>query len=122
MVTSENSKNLPQQARYRAIKVISDQIGAPTSVEFLSKKIIHVITHLRNKKDSEIRWGTYHLSEEKIMSWYQFARDIYKNEGYDLSQINHKIIPIDSNEYKTNVKRPSYSVLDNTLINTKFFN
>ena len=78
------------------LKVVSDQIGRPTSTKFLAKLILEVIE--QNLK------GIYHLGPQDSCSWFEFAE-------YILKDTNCKVFPIPSTEYPTPAKRPLYSVL-----------
>jgi dTDP-4-dehydrorhamnose reductase len=58
-----------------------------------------------------VPYGIYHVSGTGDASWYDFAKEIFK-------QTNTKIDlkPITSAEYPQKAKRPSYSYLDKTKI------
>lgn len=111
------SKLLKQKKK---INVVKDQIGSPTSVKFLSQKIIQIINQINLKQNNEKRWGLYHLTETEAMSWYQFALKIYKKQAYDINTIKKKIVPVDSKLYPSLVKRPKFSVLNTTRIEYNF--
>ena len=84
------------------IKVVKDQYGTPTNTEKVADFIMKLLVSLPEK-------GIYHCAGEEVMSWYDFANKIVKENNY-----SNKIIPIKSN-YDV-VKRPSYSPLKNTEI------
>ena len=84
------------------IKVVKDQYGTPTNTEKVADFIMKLIISLPEK-------GIYHCAGEQVMSWYDFANKIVKENNY-----SNKIIPIKSNYDE--VKRPSYSPLKNTEI------
>ena len=84
------------------IKVVKDQYGTPTNTEMVADFIMKLIISLPEK-------GIYHCAGEQVMSWYDFANKIVKENNY-----SNKIIPIKSNYDE--VKRPSYSPLKNTEI------
>jgi len=102
------------------IKEVNDQIGSPTSVKFLSQKIIQIINQINLKQKNEKRWGLYHLTESEAMSWYQFALKIYKKQAYDINMIEKRIVPVDSKSYPSLVKRPKFSVLNTSRIEYNF--
>lgn len=95
------------------IKVVFDQVGTPTYAKDLAKSIIEIITQSINS-DRFIA-GTYHFSNEGVCSWYDFAL-------YLINKINTdcKVIPIESVEFQTPVKRPNYSVLNKKKIKENF--
>ena len=84
------------------IKVVKDQYGTPTNTEKVADFIMKLVVSLPEK-------GIYHCAGEEVMSWYDFANKIVKENNY-----SNKIIPIKSNYDE--VKRPSYSPLKNTEI------
>ena len=84
------------------IDVVNDQFGKPTYTKDLAEKTKEII-----KND----FGKYHITNEGICSWFEFAKEIMKQKG-----LKTKINPISSIELKRKAKRPKYSVLTNTKI------
>jgi len=94
------------------IRVVDDQIGTPTSAQFLSENTTEILSQLKTKEQVENRWGLYHLTENKVMSWYGFAQKILEQAKKGVSQLKVKSIqPVTSNEFKTVAKRPINSQL-----------
>lgn len=91
------------------ISVVNDQIGSPTYAGDLAKAIMEVI---RSKTAS---FGLYHYTNEGTTSWHDFAKTIF-----EIKEIKIKVNPISSNNYRTQAKRPMYSVLDKTKIKEVF--
>lgn len=85
------------------IRVVNDQIGSPTSTVDLARVIVRLIY-------TEY-YGTYHGTCEGQCSWYDFAKKIF-----ELKNVDVKVIPVSSNEFKRPAPRPSYSVLDNFML------
>lgn len=56
-------------------------------------------------------YGVYHATCEGECSWYDFAKKIF-----ELKNIDIKVNPIKSNEFKCKAQRPLYSVLDNFML------
>jgi dTDP-4-dehydrorhamnose reductase len=54
-------------------------------------------------------FGTYHLTNEGACTFYDFAKEIFK-----LSNIDVKVIPVDSNKFSRPAKIPKNSPLKNT--------
>ena len=104
------------------LKVVNDQIGSPTSLEFLAKATVEIISQLKTKGNSEDRWGVYHLSGEEQMSWYDFAIRICTEAGESELFKTKKILPISSAEYSSEAARPNYSALNCEQIQQKFGN
>lgn len=93
-----------------SIRVIFDQIGTPTYARDLAKAILDILPNITNNK-VEI----YHYSNEGVLSWYDFAREIMK-----MSKIECQINPIETKEYPTLAKRPYYSLLNKSRIKEEF--
>jgi dTDP-4-dehydrorhamnose reductase len=105
------------------VRVVDNQIGKPTSAEFLAQATVKILLQLRKKKEGEGRWGLHHISGNEQMSWYSFATKIYKEVGSASKRMKTKtIMPISSKEYGSNVDRPIYSVLNCERIKKNFEN
>ncbi len=89
-----------------SLGVIFDQVGTPTYAKDLAKTILDIIPKIDNKK-TEI----YHYSNEGVLSWYDFAKEIMK-----MSKLSCKINPIETYQYPTPAKRPHYSLLNKAKI------
>lgn len=97
------------------LKVVNDQIGAPTYAADLAKAIMGIISFAEKHPDPFRLGGVYHYCNEGETSWYEFAVEIGKLIGSKC-----KIAAISSAEFPTEAKRPLYSLLDNTKIQRKF--
>lgn len=87
------------------IKVVNDQFGKPTYSLDLAKGIYDFT---KNAYPS----GIYHLVNENVTSWYEFAKNIF-----DLSELhNVNLVSINSNELERPAKRPKISILHNTKL------
>lgn len=89
------------------LNVVSDQIGCPTYAGNLAQAIIELLHY-------SISDRLLHYSDNEIMSWYEFARDIFayrQRLGLSYCHVN----PVLSKEYPTPVKRPAYSVLQSSF-------
>lgn len=86
------------------LKIINDQFGKPTYTFDLAQATKKLLT-------SKKPFGIYHLPNEGVTTWYQFAREILK-----IVHLKNQIEPCKTAEYKTLAKRPSYSI----LLNNKF--
>ena len=80
------------------IRVVDDQIGAPTFSEDLAKLICDMI--------STEKYGIYHAANEGEMSWARFARMILSEQG-----IWCRVEPVPTSEYPTPARRPLNSRL-----------
>lgn len=95
------------------IKVVSDQIGVPTSSTFIAKQIEKMIPQL-----GENNTGLYHLVPEGSCSWNDFARQIIgkTNHHFNLENLH----PIASHTFKSKARRPRHSLLNNQKIQQAF--
>ena len=89
-----------------SLGVIFDQIGTPTYARDLAKAILDILPNITND-----RVEIYNYSNEGVLSWYDFAREIMK-----MAKIHCKINPIETKDYPTQAKRPYYSVLNKSKI------
>ena len=89
------------------INVVFDQIGTPTYAYDLANVIFKIV---EERRYDELN-GIYHFSNEGVVSWYDFAKEICELSGNVCN-----IQPCHSDEFPSKVKRPSYSVLDKTKI------
>ena len=91
------------------IKVVSDQIGCPTSTGDLAKVCWKIIMIKKKKKLPFI----LHWSDAGIASWFDIAvavGELAKELGINKNEAI--VFPINSSEYPTPAKRPKYSLLD----------
>jgi dTDP-4-dehydrorhamnose reductase len=96
------------------LSVIFDQVGSPTYAGDLAIAILHIVEHSdfeHQKANSNI----YHFSNEGVASWYDFAKAIF-----ELDNIKCKTRPIETKDYPTPAKRPSYSLLSKAKIKNTF--
>ena len=90
--------------------VIFDQVGTPTYAGDLAKTILEIIPKIENNK-VEI----YNYSNEGVLSWYDFAKEIMK-----MAKLDCTINPIETKEYPTPATRPHYSLLNKSKIKEHF--
>ena len=84
------------------LNVVNDQFGSPTSTVDLAKAIIDLM--------NTEHYGVYHGTCEGQCSWYDFAKKIFEIKNIDI-----KVNPVTSEEFKRPAPRPAYSVLDNFM-------
>lgn len=89
--------------------VIFDQIGTPTYAHDLAVAIMSAV-------NQGVVPGTYHFSNEGVISWYDFTKAIHRIAGITSCHVR----PIHTEEYPTPAKRPHYSVLDKTKIKATY--
>jgi len=96
------------------INVVNDQTGSPTYASDLADVILKVIKDKTFIKDNQ-KTQIYHYSNKGHISWYEFAREIFK-----FLKINCKINPINSKMYPTPAQRPKIVVMNKTKISQRF--
>jgi len=90
------------------VRVVADQVGTPTSALSLSECVWGAAT------SGNLR-GIAHFTDAGAASWYDFAVAIYE-EATQLGLVRKSVDvqPIQTKDYPTPARRPSYSVLDVT--------
>lgn len=106
----------------RVVKVVNDQIGAPTSAQYLANRTIDVCNFLGQRKISSSMWGIHHLCEKKFMSWHEFAQKIYAQESENFDFMTTDIIGVSSIEYGSAINRPKNSCLSSVNSDLALFN
>ncbi len=97
------------------IKVVADQYGSPTYTKNLAQNIVFLL------KTNSKQYGIYHYSDNGKISWYDFAVKIEELAiKYKIIDKDVKIIPISSEDYNFNTKRPKYSLLDKSKTLSEF--
>jgi len=81
------------------LHVVNDQFGCPTYAADLAIAIADLV-------ETGV-YGTYHITNQGITNWYDYAELIVKEAGYDVS-----VIPVSSAEFPRPARRPNYSALD----------
>ncbi len=89
--------------------VIFDQIGTPTYARDLAVAIMTAV-------NKGIVPGTYHFSNEGVISWYDFTKAIHRIAGINGCHVK----PLHTAENPTPANRPHYSVLDKTKIKNTY--
>ncbi len=100
--------------------IVNDQFGAPTSARAISQSLLSIL-EADNFNQPDFLWGTYHLQSEPGVTWFEFAREIFKQaEKLGLINKTMKLNPISSSEFPTPVKRPANSKLDGIKLKQNF--
>ncbi|VVB96461.1 RmlD substrate binding domain protein [uncultured archaeon] len=85
---------LDMSSRMDKVKVVNDQFGKPTYAFDLARKTVEI---------AGFAPGIYHITNEGVCSWYEFASAIIGNA-----------VPCTSEEFIRKARRPKYSVLVNS--------
>ena len=98
------------------LRVVSDQVGAPTSAAALAKATAELLLRHRAAALGDVR-GLYHAAAAGFTSWHGFASEIARLEGYDSAA---RVLPIPSGEYPTAARRPANSRLSSASLLARF--
>lgn len=92
------------------LRVVNDQIGTPTYTLDLSRLLVDMA--------QTEKYGYYHATNEGgFISWYDFAREIFRQAGYTT-----KVIPVTTEEYGlSKAARPFNSRLDKSKLTENGF-
>jgi dTDP-4-dehydrorhamnose reductase len=98
------------------LRVVSDQLGAPTGAELLADGVTHAIRAARANSSLA---GTYHLAASGETSWWEYARFVIEHAraaGAPIRVAADAVLPIQTADYPTPAKRP----LNSRLATSKF--
>ena len=79
-----------------SLTVVNDQFGSPTYTYDLAKLLVDMV--------QTDKYGIYHATNEGICTWYEFACEIFKQAGLNVS-----VAPVTADQYPAKAKRPSNS-------------
>ena len=90
------------------LTVVNDQTGSPTYTYDLARLLVDMI--------QTDKYGRYHATNEGLCTWYEFACEIFKQAGMDVS-----VAPVSSDEYPAKAKRSSNSRMDKSKLTANGF-
>jgi len=102
----------------RELGIVNDQFGAPSYTGDIAR-VLDIVARRILEKPRSTDWGTFHLTNEGVTSWYGFARRIFelaRIHGYTSVAVH----PISTADYPTPARRPAYSVLNCSKIQDQF--
>ena len=91
------------------LRIVDDQIGAPTSAEAITEATQAVLRQMAGSEDWAFNGGVYHLTCAGETSWCGFARAIF--EEFADRQKAPEVVPIATEAYPTPARRPRNSRL-----------
>ena len=80
------------------LTIVADQFGRPTWTKTLAEFMVYSV-------ENNVEYGTYHLSNDNSCSWYEFAKEILKDEEVE-------VVPIESKDFPQKANRPKYSIMN----------
>lgn len=103
-----------------SLKVIDDQIGAPTGADLLADVTAHAIRTARQQPELS---GLYHLVASGEISWHGYAGfvlDYARHTGISLKVAPEAIQPVPTSAFPTPARRPLNSRLDTKKLRDAF--
>jgi dTDP-4-dehydrorhamnose reductase len=103
-----------------ALKVINDQVGAPTGAELLADVTAHALLRLRTQPQLA---GTYHCVAGGETTWFDYARFVIewaRARGVPVQVAPDAIHPVPTTAFPTPARRPLNSRLDTTRLTQTF--
>lgn len=85
------------------LTVVDDQVGSPTYTYDLARLLVDML-------ETE-KYGRYHATNEGLCSWCEFAKEIFRQAGKNVT-----VIPVSSEEYPAKAKRPHNSRMDKSKL------
>jgi len=102
------------------LRVVDDQIGAPTPARLIADITAQVVKQWR-RDETPARDGVYHLVASGQTSWCGFARAIFERaQAAGLIGQAPTVQAIRTDEYPTKAARPAWSVLDTAKLRDAF--
>jgi dTDP-4-dehydrorhamnose reductase len=119
------------------LKIVADQVGAPTCAFDLAAAIIRILTEIMGISGSAFAGpeltGTYHITAAGQTTWFEFAKAILEEAGRAPQElpwlasatkarplIARRVVPISTEEFHSPTLRPAYSVLSNVRLRQTF--
>ena len=90
----------------RVLAFVTDQRGCPTMAADLAAKLVELV--------SDDHTGTFHVTNEGPVSWYEFVQQILKTAGYPIDRVR-PILTAEMDPPRP-APRPSNSVLDHVAL------
>lgn len=102
-----------------ALSVVGDQYGGPTYAGDIAKTLIDIANKI--DKQEVVEYGVYHYSGLPHVSWFEFASAIF-SEAQEQGVIDNipVLASITTEQYPTQAKRPSNSMLSTNKIEQQF--
>lgn len=94
------------------LRIVDDQIGAPTSTHSLARATGQIVQSYCAGTWNHHWSGLYHMTDSGSTSWHGFAKAILEHASKLLGTPIPRLIPITSAEYPTAARRPLNSRLN----------
>lgn len=104
------------------LKVVADQVGAPTSAALIADITAHAIRQALRQPESAPN-GIYHLAAGGETNWHAYACHVIeaaRRAGMPVRVAADAILPISTEDYPTPARRPANSRLDTAKLQKTF--
>lgn len=101
------------------IKVVNDQVGAPTWSRMIAEMTARILTRFNQTASLKEVSGLYHLAAGGRTTWYRFAETLLNQVPLTGLRLK-RLLPIRTSEYKTRALRPPFSLLDCSKLKRTF--
>lgn len=95
------------------LRIVDDQHGSPTAAADLAATLATIAMRLAEDPTAPV--GTYHFSNAGVVTWADFAREIFA-QSVARGGIDANVEGITTSEYPTPAIRPANSLLSHTAI------
>jgi dTDP-4-dehydrorhamnose reductase len=107
------------------LRVIQDQVGAPTGAELLADVTAHAVRQLTSapQQTSDALAGIYHVAAAGETSWFEYATHVIewaRTRGVAIRVPAQSVLPISTSAYPTPATRPLNSRLDTSKFRSAF--
>ncbi len=105
------------------LRVVSDQMGSPTSTELLAEVTVSLLRAMQEASSNDARWGTYHVVPEGQTSWYEYAQYVVQGALLRKAQLKatpESVLPILTADYPLPAPRPLNSRLSTEKLKNTF--
>ena len=106
-----------------ALRIVSDQQGAPTSANLLAQTTAEILRTMADQPATDPRWGVYNLVAAGQTNWHAYASYVIAQAralGWPIKIKDEAITSILTAEYPVAATRPLNSVLDTSKIRKTF--
>jgi dTDP-4-dehydrorhamnose reductase len=100
------------------LAIVDDQLGSPTWAHDVAAAVAAILRRL-DADGADATWGTYHVADEGVTTWFGFASEIFRLAAARGAKVP-RVRPITAAEYPTRAVRPRYSVLDTAKLCARF--
>lgn len=90
------------------INVVNDQFGSPTYTFDLARLLVDMV--------ETDKYGRYHVTNEGICTWYEFAKEIFRQADIDVT-----VNPVSSEQLPNKARRPHNSRMNKDKLDANGF-